>query len=241
MTAINDLDSLGGKSQLKFRIVIASNGGQGIGNQGFAFDNVYLAERNKKPLLEHFTNSGDLASQFADDYVDNYYANNSQNVLDIQYHTSYPGNDPMNLNNPESASTRGGTLGISQVPYAVLDGGTDPAYRYNFKTIEQSPGSEELGQLSLEIPKFNIFMDMEWLNNKFNTVVKVVCNTDSYKNNLQLYVVVTESEVTAYRGDNGDRQFRNVVLDMLPTPAGKLLGSDWVRGQMRDPELFMGL
>jgi len=37
--------------------------------------------------------------------------------------------------------------------------------------------------------------------------------------------------VTAYRGDNGDTHFRNVVLDMLPNPAGKLLGSEWEWGK----------
>ncbi len=230
VSATNDLDSVAGKSQLKFRLVIASNGGQGIGNQGFAFDNVYFSERSKKPLLEHFTNSGDLASQFADEYVDAFYDENSLNVLDIQYHTNYPGSDPMNQNNPEPASTRGGALGISQVPYAVLDGGNAPAYRYNFKTSDNSPGSEELGDLSLEIPKFNISIEMDWLSNRFQSEVKVTCNTESYSNNLQLYFVVIESEVTAYRGDNGDSHFRNVVLDMLPAGTGKLLGSDWGRG-----------
>lgn len=230
VSASNDLDSVAGKTQVKFRLAIASNGGQGIGNQGFAFDNINFAERNKKPLLEHFTNSGDLASQFADDYVDAYYYENSQNVLDIQYHTDYPGSDPMNQNYPEAASTRGGALGISQVPYAVLDGGNDPAYRYDFKTNDETPGNEELEALSLEIPKFQISIDMDWLSNKFQAEVMVTCNTESYSNNLQLYVVVIESEVTAYRGDNGDTHFRNVVLDMLPSPAGKLLGSDWIKG-----------
>lgn len=227
VTAINSLDSVAGKPLVRFRFTIATNGGQGLGNQGFAFDNVFIAERNKKALLEHFTNSGDLASQFADDNVDAYYYENKQNVLDIQYHTSYPGDDPMNENNPESASTRRGTLGISQVPYAVLDGGIDPEYRYDFTTSENSPGSEELEQLSLEIPKFNISMDIDWLDNSIQAEVKVASNVESYENNLQLYVVVIESEVTAYRGDNGDMLFRNVVLDMLPSPAGKLLSNNW--------------
>ncbi|MFO7671731.1 MAG: T9SS type A sorting domain-containing protein [Bacteroidales bacterium] len=231
VTALSDLQTVAGKSQVKFRIAIATNGGQSIGNQGFAFDNIFFTERNKKSLLEHFTNSGDLASQFADEYVDDYYLNNSMNVIDLQYHTSYPGNDPMNQNNPESASTREGVLGIGQVPYAVLDGGINPAYRYNFSSADQSPGSEELELLSLEIPKFNISIDTDWLDDKFTAKVNVACNTDTFTNNLQLYVAVIESDVTAYTGDNGDTHFRNVVLDMLPTPAGKLLGNEWGRGK----------
>jgi len=231
--AINDLDSLAGKSDVKFRVSIATNGGQGIGNQGVAIDNVYIAERNKKSVLEHFTNSGDLASQFADDYVDAYYLENSHSVLDVQYHADYPGYDPMNQNNPESASTRSGTLGIGPIPYAVLDGRKSPEYRYNFKTTGQSPGNEELEELSLEIPKFGIAMDINWQSNRLGVEATVTCNTDSYTNNLQLYLVVIESDVTAYRGDNGDTHFRNVVLDMLPSPAGKLIGNNWVLGQTR--------
>jgi hypothetical protein len=33
--------------------------------------------------------------------------------------------------------------------------------------------------------------------------------------------------VTSYSGENGDTQFRNVVLEMLPYPSGRLLGNDW--------------
>ena len=44
-------------------------------------------------------------------------------------------------------------------------------------------------------------------------------------------MVLFETLVTAYTGENGDTEFRNVVLDMLPTPAGKLLGNNWTRGK----------
>jgi hypothetical protein len=55
----------------------------------------------------------------------------------------------------------------------------------------------------------------------------VTCNVDRYDNNIQLYVVVFETSVTQYTGENGDSEFRNVVLDMLPNPQGKLLGGNW--------------
>jgi len=43
---------------------------------------------------------------------------------------------------------------------------------------------------------------------------------------------VIERLVTAYSGAGQTTSFRNVVLDMLPTPAGKLLGADWYRGKV---------
>jgi len=227
LTAIHDLDTIIGKSNVKFRIAFASNGQQNIGNQGLAVDNVRFVERSRKSILEHFTNSSDLASHFADGFVDDFYAEHPFDVVDVQYHSNYPGDDPMNQNNPDPASTRGGTLGVGQIPYAVMDGGGVSDRRYNFTTVDNSPGSEELSLQSLEIPKFRIAIDMDWMNNSFSADVTVVCNTDTFINNVQLYVLVIESEVTAYTGSNGDRSFRNVVLDMLPTPAGKLLGSAW--------------
>ena len=72
---------------------------------------------------------------------------------------------------------------------------------------------------------------MDYLENRLEGSVNVRCESDTFANNLQLYVVVMEREVTAYTGGNQDTMFRNVVLDMLPTPAGKLLGNGWSRGE----------
>ena len=54
---------------------------------------------------------------------------------------------------------------------------------------------------------------------------------DTFPSYLDLYVAVIESSVTAYTWLNQDTMFRNVVLDMLPTPAGKLLGNEWSNGK----------
>jgi hypothetical protein len=55
----------------------------------------------------------------------------------------------------------------------------------------------------------------------------VTCKTDNYDGNIQLYVAVMETSVTEYTGLNGDQEFRNVVLDMLPDATGVLLGNNW--------------
>ena len=70
-------------------------------------------------------------------------------VVDIQYHMSYPGDDPMNQNNPEPASTRSINYGIPTVPYAVVDGGVSPEYRYDFSDLKASPAQDNLKLLSL--------------------------------------------------------------------------------------------
>ncbi|MFO7935917.1 MAG: T9SS type A sorting domain-containing protein, partial [Bacteroidales bacterium] len=171
------------------------------------------------------------ASKGADDLVDAFGAGNRDEVIDLQYHTDYPGTDPMNENNPDPASTRSGTLGVGQVPYAVMDGGVTPATRYDFSGEEQEPDQDALKLLSLEIPLFEVDLEVDWLDGGLLETTTVTCRTDGFDENIQLYVVVFESSVTAYTGENGDTEFRNVVLGMLPTPAGKLLGNSWYEGK----------
>lgn len=231
VTTIHDLDLVAGRSGIKFRFVIGTNGGQQIGNQGFAFDNVHIAERTKRSVLEYFTSSADGASRSADDQVDRYFDENSNDVIDIQYHMSYPGADPMNANNPDAASTRAGNLGVAQVPFAVLNGGVEAGHRYDFSGPDQVPVSDELKLLSLEIPLFDLDLAVDWHANSLEATSRITCRADGYTSSIQLYMVVIETSVTAYTGMNQDTMFRNVVLDMLPTPAGKLLGNGWYRGK----------
>jgi len=50
--AVHDLDQVAGKPSVIFRLAFASNGKQSMNNQGFAFNNVVLAERSKIAVLE---------------------------------------------------------------------------------------------------------------------------------------------------------------------------------------------
>ncbi len=228
--ASHDLSALKGNRFATLRLAIATTGAQGIGNQGFAFDNLMISEKTKLAVLEHFTNSSDQNSFSADIQVDAYAKANRSEVIDLQYHTAYPGEDPMNLNNPGMVTTRAGNLGVGLVPYAVLDGGSNGMYRYDFSSIENIPGSDDLDLLSLEIPSFEIELEVDWTESDLTAYTTVTCKSDRYTEYIQLYVVVMESLVTIYEGTNGDSAFRNVVLEMLPTPAGKLLGQNWYQG-----------
>lgn len=230
VSASQDLSSLKDKDLATLRLAIATNGAQGIGNQGFAFDNLIISEKTKLAVLEHFTNSSDAMSAVADIIVDSYITSNKSEVVDLQYHTAYPGDDPMNQNNPEAASVRAGNLGVGLVPYAVLDGGASESYRYDFSDAENSPEDDAVNLLSLEIPAFDIDLEVDWTETMLTTSATVTCMADSYEEYIQLYIVVLETSITSYEGANGDTEFRNVVLKMLPTPAGKLLGQNWYKG-----------
>ena len=231
VTAVHDLDQVAGKPNIAFRIAIATNGAQGMDNQGFAFDNVVITERSKLAVLEHFTNFSDDTSRLADDIIDAFGKEHSRDVIDLQYHMDYGGMDIMNENNPDPASTRTFNYGIPQVPFTVLDGGMYSYHRYDFAELKRGHIQDHVRLLTLEIPPFDIDLSVDWFGSSLAANTNVTCMTDRFEENVQLYLVVFETSVTAYTGRNGDAHFRNVVLDMLPSPAGKLLGDNWYEGK----------
>jgi len=228
--AAHDLDEVAGKSGIRFRIAITSTGAQGIGNQGFAFNDVLISERTRVSILESFTHSSIEKSRSADDLIDSLATRYPRDVISLQYHMDYPGFDPMGKNNPVPATTRSFYYGIPDVPFAVLDGGVTEMFRYGFTDLKTTPILDYIGLGSLDSPEFEVDLEVNWKEDSVYAKTKVTCIVDEYPEYLQLYMVVFESSVTAYTGLNGDQEFRNVVLDMLPTPSGKLIGGSWVYG-----------
>ena len=221
------VDALADFSYVKFRLVIGTGEELSLGNQGFAFDNFYLADGVKNSVLEYFTNSASNEAGAADGIVEQFVADYSSQVIDLQYHMDYPGEDPMNLNNPVPPSVRAFNYGVPNVPYAVLNGGYKPEYRYDFSDPTQVPNGDDLKSSSLDISPFDVSLDAKFLSSSLEGRVVVSCKQSNFDNNIQLYVVVIETLVTAYTGANQTTAFRNVVLDILPAATGKLLGNEW--------------
>jgi hypothetical protein len=231
VSAAHDLDVLAGNTIAKFRIAITTSGAEGTGNQGFAFDNIAINQRSQRTVLEYFTNSSDINSRSADDEVDAILTKSASGTIDLQYHMDYPGTDPMNINNPDPASSRAFYYGVPQVPYAILQGGVESDQRYTFDEIKAENIEEDVREISLGEPQFEVELEVTWTATGLDATTTVTCKVNSFIEFIQLYLVVFEKEVTAYTGGNGDSNFKNVVLDMLPTPAGKLLGDNWYNGK----------
>ena len=227
VTATHDLDMLAGLPRVRLRLAVATGGRREMGNQGFAFDNIFIGDRVRTSILEHFTNTSSFLCADADDITDAFALSNAGSVIDIQFHTSFPGDDPMNENNPYPSSTRVLKYAIGEVPYALLNGGVDPGTVYDFSGPGHHPNDEALKQASLELPDFNVDLQVDWTDNSLEATATVTCLADTFASNINLYVVVMETDVTAYTGANLDTEFRNVVLDMLPSPTGDLLGRGW--------------
>lgn len=227
ITVAHDLDLLKGEESVIFGVFYATDGASVVDNQGFAFNNFFVGERSKMALIEHFTNSADNRSRTADNSIDAFVSNpsNELDVVSLQYHMHFPGDDPMNELNPAPASARSFYYGVNQVPFALMDGGLSGDYRYDF--LPDVPESDQLKKLTLESPLFSQqisfqLQDDRMLINLETQALNVIDSTD-----LLLYVAVVESAVTNQTGLNGDTEFRNVVLGMVPSPAGLVYSRSW--------------
>lgn len=227
VTVAHDLDLLTDERLVIFGIFYATDGASVIENQGFAVDNIYIGERTKRGLIEHFTNSADPASATADNSINTFVANNALDVTGLHYHMHYPGEDPMNINNPAPASARSFYYGITEVPFAVMDGGVVSEYEYDF--APSKPNINQLKRLTLESPAFEMDLKFQLYNEHLSTTVTMRASEQLDSLELTLNVAVVEKVLTSYSGAGGISEYRNVVLDMLPTAAGVLISRSWDR------------
>jgi hypothetical protein len=221
----HDLDMLKGKSRVQFRIAYGSDG-TALYTDGIAFDNFRITERNRNVLLEHFTNSSDSASKEADASLNSVVSADSLDIFDLQYHTSFPGPDPFNEQEPYVPSSRLLYYGLMDVPYTILDGGTDKDYRFDYKTrkLIWKPIKVE----SLENAKFGINMYSKLINN--NTIYitsQVTALSDMPAREYTVHMGIVERKITGETGTNGETEFKNVVKAFLPDPAGTTLFRAW--------------
>jgi hypothetical protein len=216
----HNLDILKGHDNVRFRIAFGSDGNGSF--DGFAFDDIWIGERSRIVLMENFTNSsdGDCADVNPDLYsiIDN----SLGDVLAIQYHTSYPGFDPMNNDYPAGPSARSMYYGTSSVPWTVLGGN---AFNGLSEGFTSSPLLLELK--ALEDPLFNIELTTENTGSSIEIDATIQALGSLYNRNITCHLAVVEKEITTITGTNGEVSFRSVLRKMLPNAAGTNYSHNW--------------
>lgn len=220
--ARHTLDQLTGKSPVQFRFLYEA-GGTATGNLGFAFDDFKIARSKNKSVMEYFTNSSSPLSLKADSTVDQFATKNSASVIDLQYHTSSPENDPFYMDNPTVPSTRQLYYGINLAPYALLNGGSQSNQQFDF--VNETP------VLSITQPLLDSKFDIQvyTMIERDILYVKVVVKAlqDISGRDLALRIAVYEPVINTITGSNGDKSFRNVVKTMLPGAGGISFTEPW--------------
>ena len=229
--ARHTIDELKGMKDVKFRIAYGSDG-TAQANEGIAFDDIRINERSRNVLIEHFTNSSCLESKRANALVNDIALKNAEDVINIQYHTNFPGTDPFYNSNPGDVSARILSYGLTRTPYSFIDGGTGKddfsnIYDYIIADIDNS----DILKRSLIHPQFNISLIPVVSGNILSVTVKLTALEDININNLTLFIAVTEKENDAQTGNNGETVFYNVFRKFIPDAGGVILKQTWARGE----------
>jgi hypothetical protein len=229
-------DSL--RNEVIFRVAFGSNSDNGTPSrpyEGFAFDNVFVGEKQRNVLVEHFTNSQWAPATQANDDLDTLYRQqftvlnkDSSDFFKIQYHIANPGTDPFNQENPVDPAARSLFYGVSQPPAAIMDGILGNYFGTQFNGNYNRITATELDRRSLEDPLFDI------------QVNELAATSDSIKLSVQFtYIQSTvplNTPVTyqvALIEDSlfiGPKLYTNVVRKLLLGSEGQTVNTSWSQG-----------
>lgn len=225
-----------------FRLALAS-AATSISGKGFGFDNVRIGERTRTILLESFSNSANTTKsattpatktsdeQYESEVIAGFNASLvGLEVVKLNYRVNFPGNDPLNMNNPGDPSSRALFYNIEQTPAARLDGYAPSPY---------SPfsvwGSTTFNTRTLRLAQASIVIRPEspgppstiTSSGKIRFVVDVTptVNLDS-KTILHLGIVEQVVPLTSLSSSakdmvkTGETSFEYVVKKLLPSASG---------------------
>jgi hypothetical protein len=228
--SLHTLDKLTGKSDIKFRIAYGSDGY--ANHEGLAFDDIWIGERNRNVLLEHFTNSTNPASSTANKLVNLIAENRKADVINIQYHTNFPGTDPFYTFNPGDASARILFYGLTSVPYTFIDGGySSDDFAKIFDNNLAKIDSNVVTKRILKPSSFNISLTADISNGILSVNGKLKALDVINSDNLTLFLAITEKVNNKVTGALGETEFYNVFRKFIPDAGGILLKNKWAKGE----------
>ncbi len=149
------------KDTVVFRIAFGSNSDNNPGtvSNGFAFDDIYIGEKNRNVLIEHYTNDGNSSFQLSEEYIDELQSND---FIKLQYHLASPGlEDAINAANPIDNNARAQIYGIRQPPATIMDGILNEYYGKDFNGFTGNITAVDIDRRSLEDPSFDITIDID--------------------------------------------------------------------------------
>ncbi|GAB4128011.1 MAG: hypothetical protein OHK0045_16570 [Raineya sp.] len=191
---------------------------------GFAFDNIKIGSRNRKILLEHFTNAGAPNVAAEDSFINNI-ANTQEESIDIRYHTNFPNqNDPFNKDNTADPSARALFYGISQVPRTTRDG---EFFANPYSVVD--PSLVEYQRRSLKPSPFEISVTFGNNPPEMLNVGATIRAVEDFNRPVLVRIAVVEKQVDGSVVGLPGNTFYNVVKRMLPDAAGTRINLNWIK------------
>ncbi|MDH5400236.1 MAG: hypothetical protein OEX02_18935, partial [Cyclobacteriaceae bacterium] len=222
------LDSVAGKQNVIFRFAFASADILKNALNGFAIDNLFIGNRTRKVLVEHFTNQGSAETNTQNtklsDFMDDIAGNNA--VL-VNYRTGFPDqSDPVYLENTSQTGARAIYYGINQVPRVRMDGQEALA-----DGLWTQWGKATFGTRTLDLADMTIDIGIN-TSNGIIEISPVLHAINDLPGEALAHIVVVENEITTDEvALSPEQSIRYVMKKMLPTAAGTRFPSGFIAGE----------
>lgn len=230
-TARYRLDEFMNYENFRFRVAFGAVGvydTTAVQLEGFAFDNIWIGERNRKVLFEHFTNqniSSPTSASVNNHVYDLAYRTTAvKDVVLAQYNISFPNSDQFNVEYPNDPSARVSFYGLVQ-PYRGIINGRGIGANASAST---SFTEEDFEKEMLEDPVFEISIDeFDTYGGGNLTVAASIKALENLPNaNYYLHFVLVEDSLSYFSGE----VVHSVVRHMIPDPVGTHYPQAWAAG-----------
>jgi len=205
------------RGQVRIRLAFASNDKNAVrqpalGYDGFAFDDVFVGDKQRVVLVEHFTNSSFVS---IDNYLNTLYSNeinlrppDGTDFNSIQYHMSFSSSSSDSLVNNNS-NARAQSFGVSTPPKTFMDGINKRNSKFDGTTTNLN--NVEIDRRALTSPKFRLRLDTIATGKKNFINVQMTLTADTIVNSpLIAQVALVEDSVV-----NSAGTFKNVLRKLL--------------------------
>jgi PKD repeat protein len=224
------------RDQVRLRIAFGSEGDNEVttvGFDGFAFDNVFVGDKRRNVLVEHFTSS-DGGSVIADGWINGLYQDQvdrratyggQSDFYNVQYHIKSANPDPLNADNEIDPATRAFYMSVSGPPTTIMDGLRTPPFDGSYLKINKI----EVDRRALVDPQFLMTLDTvaidpatnTLVSNKIKPVIRLTAQ-QAFNTPLLLNVALVE--------DVGAR--KNVLRKLLFGPDGLTITNSIAQGEV---------
>ncbi len=174
-----------------------------------------LAQSQRLVLLEHFTQASCGPCAGANPTIHNMLVANPEKITSINYHTSWPGVDPMYNHNKDDNNSRTSYYNVNGVPNSVIDGNFFNGYpTWNMTQVNQRyavPSPADLKVFQRLSP-----------NNDTIYVTMLIEPTQELTGQAIAMMAVIEKHIhfNTPPGSNGEKDFYNVMKKLLPSKSG---------------------
>ncbi|MFA0964241.1 PKD domain-containing protein [Roseivirga sp. BDSF3-8] len=220
------LNSLKERTSVRLRLAFGSDPSNPPNTtlEGFAFDDIYIGERSRQVLAEHFIDGYGTAGLEANQVLGQLQAEVPLDIIQLQYRSNIQqSSDSLFLDARDDISSRISYYGITEPLRSVIDG--------NY--LEDEPASlnsQEILRRSLIDPVFEISLDTINLGPHQLGIEAAVTAIKPYEEEVVLQLAIVEAETPVNISGNVN-VLNYVVKKLLPNAGGNSFTRNWQPGE----------